>query len=127
MSAHLCSEAHLSVLAVAIARDPHAQGTEEEIFALLAQENANSLNDRYTAPEECAPEAIAALRFERLLMLERPQAFAPIALIKLAQSYAYQACEHPAWEASRAHALIRGLIDAQIARLPGYESAPWTI
>ena len=52
-------------------------------------------------------------------------AITPVAAIKLAQCYQYQANEHDGWEGSRAKDITDRLIGAAIGKLPGYESAPW--
>jgi hypothetical protein len=39
--------------------------------------------------------------------------------------YEYQACEHPGWDDSEAHAFCDALRHALISRLPGYAEAPW--
>jgi hypothetical protein len=127
MSAFLCSVAHLSVLTIGITANRDEPLFDDEVFTMLLEENANSLKYRYTNPEDCTDEAIAGLRFNPLIVLEHPQVFTPAALIKLAQSYRYQACEHPEWQTTRACRLIDELISRQIRNLPGYEAAPWSI
>ena len=49
----------------------------------------------------------------------------PVAVLKACRCYAYQSCEHPGWEDSRAKALIDNLKDSAISSLPGYEEAEW--
>ena len=49
-------------------------------------------------------------------------------IAQVAQScscFSYQACEHPGWEASKAHAVIQGIEKACLSRIRGYEDAEW--
>ena len=50
-----------------------------------------------------------------------------VAALKAIDGYEYQACEHPEWEASEAHAFCQGLRREMIHQLPGYDEADWAI
>jgi hypothetical protein len=83
----------------------------------LVAENRASVNSRYEEEE-----------IEDLYTFTRHLGpFDPIAVIKITRCYMYQACEHPEWEASEAHALCKALILKMIYALPGYDEAPWAI
>jgi hypothetical protein len=49
----------------------------------------------------------------------------PVEAIKLVQCYMYQSCEHPEWQNSDIEKFCKELISVYIAKLPGYEDAPW--
>jgi hypothetical protein len=51
----------------------------------------------------------------------------PVAVLKACDGYEYQACEHPGWEGSEAHAYIEALRTRAIRALPGYEEAAWEV
>lgn len=51
----------------------------------------------------------------------------PAAIAKLARFYDYQACEHAAWEASSAKAIVDALCARYPETLPDYEAMPWGI
>jgi len=51
----------------------------------------------------------------------------PVAVLKACDGYEYQACEHPGWEASEAHAYINALRRRAIHALPGYDEAAWEV
>jgi hypothetical protein len=125
MSAFMCSDAHISALVnAAVEYEIGGAGftSEEpaELFAELVCENAESLRARYGAR--------AALMFD-----SGPHRFIPgsalpaLHVMKLAQSYRYQSCEHDGWGTSKAKRWIANLISGLIYRLPGYDAAPWSI
>jgi len=51
----------------------------------------------------------------------------PVAVLKACDGYEYQACEHPEWEASEAHAFIQALRRKAISCLKGYDEASWEV
>lgn len=51
----------------------------------------------------------------------------PIRALKTLICYEYQACEHPEWDDSQAKCFCSQMKDSLIARLPGYDEAPWEI
>jgi len=49
------------------------------------------------------------------------------ALAKQVDCYSYQACEHPSWEESRAHAICESIRYNLLSQHPDYDEAPWGI
>ncbi len=56
MSAFLCSVAHLSALTIGITANRDEALFDDQVFEELLQENANSLNARYTNPSGAPPK-----------------------------------------------------------------------
>lgn len=134
MSAFMCSEKHLTVLASYAVRfnvygnitmgGRSDRETLATLFALLARENALSLDARY--PGDKAEDSAELLRPSKeglAAFLEYPAA----AIVKLCHCYAYQACEHKGWADSLAKKLVDQIESHAVRRLPGYEQAPWSI
>ena len=48
-------------------------------------------------------------------------------LLNALHCYQHQACEHPCWASSQAHAFCDALQQRLIHRLPGYTDGPWAI
>jgi len=48
-----------------------------------------------------------------------------VEILKIISCYEYQSCEHPGWKSSEAYAFCQVLRKCTIARLPGYDEAPW--
>lgn len=140
MSAYMCSERQLTILAAyAVKHAQHAlpyevrhevDGTYElkhggydrtvgRVFSMLAAENLASLAYRYPTDSATPVDAYApkdAARKETLPALH---------VIKLCHNYAYQACEHPGWQASDARKVIDAIEAHAVMHLPGYDDAPW--
>lgn len=143
MSAYMCSERQLTILAAyAVKHIPeaipyelrnelecdgfeHSRGaydrTVGRVFSLLASENLKSLEYRYGS---------------RLTPQERDTSYTPnspagketlpaVHVIKLCHNYAYQACEHPGWTDSVAARLVDAIERHAVRQLPGYDDAPW--
>jgi len=117
MSAFMCSDAHISALvngATQYGIDLPRGYSPEEWFAVLVAENALSITARYGKRE--APKG--------------PHRYTPgpalpaLHVMKLAQSYDYQSCEHAGWSTKR---WIDLLIAGLVYKLPGYDAAPWSI
>jgi hypothetical protein len=123
MSAIMCSDAHISALvcgAVKYEIDlPRECAVPAELFAVLVVENSASLRERYGRQAE--EMTGGPHRF-----ISEP-ALPPLHVIKLAQSYEYQSCEHDGWDTSKAKRWIANLISGLIYELPGYDAAPWSI
>jgi len=51
----------------------------------------------------------------------------PVEVIKLCNSLEYQSCEHPGWDDSLAKRLLDEICQVAITKLPGYDTAPWSI
>lgn len=127
MSAFMCSDRHLTVLASYAVRHgltglvsrPGRADLEliVEVFGTLARENMASLNARYPGD---TGDAIGTVR--PAAIVERPD---PLTIIKACHCYAYQSCEHGAWEGSEAHTLVQAIEAHAVRHLPGYDAAPW--
>jgi hypothetical protein len=120
----MCSDAHISALvcgAVKYGIDLSQEwAVPAELFAALVCENAESLRAQYgRGAKEMIGEA--PHRF-----ISGP-ALPALHVMKLAQSYEYQVCEHDGWETSKAKRWIANLISGLIYHLPGYDAAPWAI
>jgi hypothetical protein len=132
MSAFICSEDHIGALVrFWIENDRYGRFREQElneadwrqIFASLATENGRSMIARYgnglDEIERTGPTPTKGLRSYPTLE--------PIAAIKQAQCYEYQACEHDGWSTSEACRITQRIISAAIDQIPGYHAAPWGI
>ncbi len=71
-------------------------------------------------------EMARSLRWARAYRFTRRRVL-PQAIAKIAQFYAYQACEHDGWETSNAKAIVDALIERYPETLPGYDAMPWGI
>ena len=129
MSAFLCTDEHISVLAYyAFARAkvrPFGCALEErgltdaEVIARrLHAENVRSVNHRYRE-DGCPPFAYSWAAARKVPSIPAVQ------IIKAAKCYAYQACEHDGWESSDAKRVVDLIIEHAILDLPGYSEAPW--
>jgi hypothetical protein len=123
----MCSDTHLSALAHAIVRmQVRLHGTPSEplgdvetrIYRTLHAANVASLDERY--PGDTSRDVPRFAAYARTVT-------APMTVLKLCHSYAYQACEARTWEACEAKKLIDALESYTIRELPGYEQAPWSI
>ena len=134
MSAFQCTPEHIAVLAHFANRNdiylgarwnnPDATKNPVDIAEALAIENNASLDHRYPKDaDKKADQIYFALCKDSARKI--PKTFSAVEIIKLAQCYDYQACEHPEYEASDAKQLIKAIISKAITKLPGYESAPW--
>lgn len=149
MSAYLCSERELSVLAAyalrftldripaALTRDVEGDGferrpggwkrTHARVFSCLLSENLASLSYRY--PDDKPSHAASFDTYapieaaERIAVMETPK----LHIIKLCHHYAYQSCEHPGWKDSNAKRIIDAVEAHAVHHLPGYDAAPWGI
>lgn len=84
--------------------------------------NIDSVNARYPERADPAGDAAELLAFKHIAVT-----LEPASLIKQVHCYAYQASERDDWESCWAQAFCRKLETVTIARLPGYEAAPWGI
>lgn len=148
MSAFMCSDRHLAVLAAYAARnvledvpyelrsDLDRDGFERRsgdfvrtisrVASMLAAENLKSIAHRY--PGDHTGEAEAYERFDVPKNAETEARTLPrLTIIKACHCYAYQACEHPGWEASAARKLINAIEAHAVRNLPGYNDAPWEL
>lgn len=124
MSAFICSDKHISALVRWASRNNMSfyisnptrslrAGDEQEIVDILYAENVKSVNYRYHENDPttgCVYDPNAPL-------------LAPVEVVKLAQSLAYQSCEHDEWELSDAFKIVEALKSAAVNKLAGYELA----
>lgn len=149
MAAWMCSQKHLTALAVQLLlhcpdsvpatvldeldRDGFERATGgyartvSRLVNLLASENLRSLAARY--PRETANDAAVLDSFEPLTRAQEREAkaWSPMTMIKLARCYAYQSCEHDGWEDSAACRMMAALEQKLVTMLPGYDDAPWGV
>lgn len=131
MSAFMCSDLHLSVLAIyavrhGLYRCPDTRlefdplGREKAAFTLLARQNLSSLAARY--PGDRHEDAFGELNEKARPLVNE---LAAVSLIKQCHCYSYQACEDTGWERSEAKRLVNDIEAHAVRHLPGYEAAPW--
>lgn len=149
MSAWMCSQKHLTALAVQLLT--HCRGsvpatvvaeldldgfertrggyarTVSRLVNLLAAENLRSLAARY--PRHATNDAAVLDSFEPLTRAQEREAkaWSPLTVIKLAHCYAYQSSEHDGWEDSEACRMMAALEQKLVTMLPGYDDAPWGV
>lgn len=89
----------------------------DQVGQMLLDENAASVNYRYTEDDVFVYE------------YRPPQHtnWSVVELLKAIDCYEYQACEHPDWAQSQAHAFCQALRLRLISALPGYDAASWRI
>lgn len=119
MSAFICSDKHISAIVrwACINNIANVAGKEQEVVDLLHAENVKSVNYRYGSPDP-GEGAIYDTLAPNL---------SPVEVIKACQCLDYQSCEHPGWEGSWAKERLGGILQAAIAKLPGYTKAQWHI
>lgn len=96
----------------------------EEIGRILLEENEASVSYRYPDddPDDLpgsGGETAAGYRFCRF-----DGRLSPVSILKACDCLEYQSCEHPGWEGSIAQCIVRGIKDAAVSDLPGYDDAP---
>ncbi len=143
MSAYMCSERQLTILAAYavkhcldavpgdLRRDLDSDGFERKagerdrvlarVFWMLAGEKLASLAARY--PGDAHGQATDYTPVEAA----RKETLPAVHMIKLCHHYAYQACEHHGWKESAACRLIRAIESHAVHNLPGYDDAPWGV
>ena len=143
MSAYVVNRLHVDLLVRLILDGPagvpvdpsaawylrtHVMGTADELGAALIREDVESVAYRYgEAPEAGTLPGPVDRYYLRPYRYERPphRLTVPEAL-KAINGYEYQSCEHPGWRTSAVRALCDELRARLIARVPGYDAAPWT-
>jgi len=88
----------------------------------LYEENRRSFCARY--PRELVSLDIPSISAADYVRLHE-HLTDPLTVLKLAQSYAYQANESPGWETSKARELCDAAKATAAVCMPGYESRPW--
>jgi hypothetical protein len=133
MSAYMVSENHLHALvnyAVREHLDYRVAGRSvrvapenaEEIGQILSDENYRSVHHRYHDRAADYFGTPPTYKFRSVAKL--PGA---VAMLKLCDCYAYQACETDDWEDSVACKLVAAIRDHASRKVPGYDAAPWGI
>lgn len=129
MSAWLCSENHIGMLAAYLAR--HKQSGHElfnarEFAKTFARENLRSLNARYgdDPNDEIYVENCMDRAEHYLFHLPDRK---PVFWIKQFNCYEYQSCESDDWMDTLACRLCRESISHAVRELPGYENEPWGV
>jgi len=133
MSAFLVSWRHIALLVEAAYRYevPLAEGfTPDTLGQELWRENVRSLN-------YCYGERQRAPRYQHDSTAVRPLVRNPCWVYKQVRCYAYQACERPDFERSRAARVVEeltaalcqtsGQAESQMRESPEWDSAPWGI
>lgn len=91
---------------------------DEELFAILAGENAASVGYRYNEDTEVVPFVQPKHAHVQIVGMA-----AVARAMKAIQGYEYQSCEHPGWRDSHAHEYCQRLRAALIRRIPGFGAA----
>jgi hypothetical protein len=131
-SAWLVSKAHIDLLVqaryddegeVSHYVDTWREQNDNEVGQALWDENMKSLVARY------GDRASEMFKFPKTKYhFTKPHgAMDPMAILKQVHAYAYQACEHDGWGASKAKKYCDELEKELISRHPAYKEAPWGI
>jgi hypothetical protein len=123
MSAWLCSENHINLLA-AFADNPPTT------FKLLVAENIRSLEARYPGRDFLEEWKQEASQYKYNPETERPTD--QTLIVKCCDCYDYQSCESDDWDVTEAYGFINAVRGVAIARGgkakgPAYDAAPWGI
>jgi len=128
MSAFIVTPRHLAEVAKgAVGR--YSRMSFGEVMAVaetLARENVRSVNHRYPSDNVFADDFVREVEAALKGVYDKPQ-LKPLELLKLTQSYAYQACECDDWEKTKAFDLTNIILGNVIQRLEGYDQADWVI
>ena len=127
MSAFIVSNTQINALVRAASRmglayqyaglTRRVSGMEQETAEMLLAANYDSVNARYK--EDNLPREI-------VYQIDAPM-LPMIAIIKLANSLAYQSCEFDEYDASESKVFTDTLVSWAVNKLDGYDAAPWTI
>lgn len=91
-------------------------GDLQALAEILLKQNTDSVNARYR--EHARPHPIT-------FQITRP--LSPLAALKAAQCYAYQACETRNWTRTKAYRIIEYIKSEAVSQLPGYDTVAWRI
>lgn len=155
MSAFMCSDKHIAILAQFAAFDPERSDTlrihpgclydkaigiafasdkyrcspleaVNYFAAVLYETNEIAMQHRYgDAPKENPPQFTEAPTITDIKEFYKHVSLGQIA--KLAASYAYQACEHEDWCNTKAYHLIARINECLVRAHPDYETADWRV
>lgn len=121
MSAFMCSDDHLRILALAAACGDLEEARRH--LVTLYQANRLSLYARYDDPFDPEDKGPSLQRHDAVRI--KALGLSPVAIIKLAWCFEYQSCEHRDWRASDARELVIGIVGVATRELPGYSDAAW--
>jgi len=130
MSAFLCSENHLSLLANLSSDEP---ATQDAVFKTLLAENLRSLDRRY--PYDAKDNADIAATMQRwtaspakliedsirkraatVILLVIPDKMVQTQIVKCCDCYDYQACENDDYETTKAAAVVLAIRISALAK-----------
>jgi hypothetical protein len=94
-------------------------GNATQVGRMLLDENTASVNHLYTERHDISSSY--TYRHPRQIGWSSSE------LLNALHCYQHQACAHPGWGSSEAHAFCRALQQRLIHRLPGYTDGPWAI
>lgn len=132
MSAYIVDRATIDALvhAAISVRDFGYQWTPDAIGQMLTDANVASVRYRYyrddddSLPGPVSAEWKTPYTFPLYESTRWPSPDLGF-VFKQLSCFEYQSCERPDWRDSEAFAFCEALRHAYIARVPGYESAPW--
>lgn len=137
MSAYIVSHAHIDAL-LTFAEEQQlsetlgfkcnlgAEPALSDVGRVLLKENERSVNHLYPHdPDDAEAESYTFERYTFRADLTAGQR--AMTVIKLCESFDYQACETDDYEQSSAAKVIKIIRDRAIAAHPDYESAPWGV
>ena len=117
MSAFIVSKKHIDIMVDALSEDHTPELHKNTTGQMFWEENYKSVNARYNEQDKC-PEYV----------FEKPEKeYTPVEVAKLVHCYMYQSCEHDEWDGSDAQSISVGLLNDLWRRMPGYDSAEWSI
>jgi len=133
MSAFMVSDAHITALLQAMVPQYPGQGTSyhfagkdhkfegraAELAQILVDQNRRSVNRSYGREEHHL--------FNEYGLDCAVIARTPVEVIKLCDCYHYQAADSEGYEQTRAWAIVNAIRERAIDRLPGYQSAEWSV
>lgn len=96
----------------------YIQDDEQRVASVLYAQNVRSVNCRYNESESAH-----GFKFEDVLGSVMDHL--PIEIVKACHCYGYQACETDDWPQTEAFAIVKGVEDAAIRMISGYEDAQW--
>ncbi len=127
MSAFMCSENHINTIVTFACQrriDAYVDGLHFNAGAdpqkwvdVLTKANRDSLEVRYG---DTFPEPIP--KFKK----HRPET-TPVEIVKLCQSFEYQACEVDDYKSTKAHRFIEAVLYEILTTMDGYDDAAWSI
>jgi len=98
---------------------------EAEGGQMLWDENVASVERRYPGSDYDLPGPIDQCRAYGEHKMVPAFSPTPAQILKAADCYEYQSCEHPGWEASSAKGFIDSLRHSAWRLVEGYDDAPW--